>query len=150
MFQKNKDNSEVILLRNISILPDVMIDIIQEYLPIQTMLWITREKYIENHNLIRQFIKKSKLENYIRYMIRRDYDFVFRQILFENYNKWLNIKHYIYKSVIYKNYMFFIKDYCIENESNKCRILVNRFLEEHGLCQNQHKKNINRSIRWKI
>ena len=61
MFQKNKDNSEVILLRNISILPDVMIDIIQEYLPIQTMLWITREKYIENHNLIRQFIKKSKL-----------------------------------------------------------------------------------------
>ena len=83
-------------------------------------------------------------------MLRRDYDFVFERILIENYEKWLKIKHYIYKNVIYNNYIYFIKDYCIENESNKCRILINSFFKEHGLCQNQHKNNIIKNKRWKI
>ena len=44
--------------------------------------------------------------------------------------------------------LYFIKDYCIENDSEKCRIMINNFLEKLGLCKNQHKKNIIRNIRW--
>ena len=113
-------------------------------------LFLNKKNYINNHYLLRPIILKNKIENYIRDMIRRDYDLVFEQILLENYKRWLEIKHYMYKNIIYKNYIYFIKDFCIENESNKCRSLINLFLKEHGLCQNQHKNNIIKNKRWKI
>ena len=131
-------------------LPEVIIDIIKCYLPKICIIFLTKENYLNNHYLIRPFIPKNKIENYIRYMLRRDYDFVFKQILIENYKKWFDIKKYIYKNIIYTNYIYFIKDYCIENESNKCRNLINSFLKEHGLCQNQYKNNIIKNKRWKI
>ena len=144
------NNNEIILLSNINNLPNELIDIIKSYLLKTSTVFLSKEKYLSNHYLIRPLISKNKIENYIRYMLRRDYDFVFKQILLENYKKWLEIKHYIYKNIIYKNYIYFIKDYCIENESNKCRNLINFFLQEHGLCQNQHKNNIIKNKRWKI
>lgn len=142
----DRDNT----LISINKLPEVIIDIIKSYLPKISTVFLTRENYLNNHFLIRAFIPKNKIENYIRYMLRRDYDFVFKQILIENYKKWVDIKHYIYKNVIYKNYIYFIKDYCIENESIKSRNLIHSFLKEHGLCQNQYKNNIIKNKRWKI
>ena len=146
----NDINKEKFLINKINKLPDVLIEVIKGYLTVISTLFLYKQNYITNHYLIRPFILKNKIENYIRYMIRRDYDFVFQQILVENYIKWLEIKHYMYKNIIYKNYIYFIKDYCIENESVKCRNLINLFLKEHGLCQNQHKNNIIKNKRWKI
>ena len=82
-------------------------------------------------------------------MIRRDFDFVFEQIIKENYIVWLKNKKYIYKNMKYVNYMYFLIDYCIENESDKCRLTLLKFLKEHNLCQNKHKKNIFMNIRWR-
>jgi hypothetical protein len=90
-----------------------------------------------------------KFEHYIRNIIYRDFDFIFTQIIQENYLKWIDMKQYMYKNVIYKNYIYFIKDFCIENNSEKCRIMLNNFLDKLGLCKNQHKKNINKHIIWK-
>lgn len=143
--------NEVELLKNINKrLPDELIEIIKNYLPIRTTIFLTKKNYILNHYLIRSFISKKKIENYIRDIIRRDNDFVFQWIIKENYKKWIDIKHYIYKNIIYKNYIYFIKDFCIENESHRCRTLINSFLIEQGLCQNQHKNNIYKNKRWKI
>jgi hypothetical protein len=146
----DNDNNEGNLINKVKNLPDVLIEIIKNYLTDVSSVFLNKQKYITNHYLIRPIILKNKIENYIRYMIRRDYDFVFQQILLENYTKWLEIKHYMYKNIIYKNYIYFIKDYCIENESVKCRNLINLFLKEHGLCQNQHKNNIIKNKRWKF
>jgi hypothetical protein len=144
------NNNEIYILKQIERLPDDIICIIKEYLTNRSKIFLTKVNYIEYHYLLRQCLNQKYIEKYIRYMLTRDLVFVFEQILNENYKKWINIKHYIYKNVIYKNYIYFVKDFCIENESIKCRTLINKFLTEHGLCQNQHKKNVNRNIRWRI
>ena len=72
------------------------------------------------------------------------------ETLRENYIKWLQIKHYINKQVIYCNYIYFIKDYCIQHQSPKCRQIINDLLIEEGLSKNQYKNNIHKNKRWKI
>ena len=98
---------------------------------------------------MKQYINKQNIENYFRAMIRQDNNFVFKQLLVENKNKWLDMKKYYYKTGIYTNYITFIYSYAIENESTKCRQLFNDLIQELGLSKNQHKKNIIKYIRWK-
>ena len=86
-------------------------------------------------------------ENYIRETIRRDHAFVFEQIIKENWKKWLSIREYLYKNSVYSNYIYFLKDYGLINDSIKCRNLLNTFLLERGIGKNQHKKNIIKNIR---
>jgi hypothetical protein len=103
---------------------------------------------MENHYLIRRFIDKRQIEQYIRTMIRQDNDFVFKHLLVENYDRWINMKKYYYKESIYRHYLYFLESYAIDNNSTKCRkILCNLF--EEALSKNQHKKNTLRYIRWK-
>ena len=145
----NKVNNNDIFF-NMNKLPIVLIDEIKTYISIKKLIFTNTENYITNHILIRNLIPILSIENYIRNIICRDLDFVFKQILQENYIKWFKITDYRYKNIIYKNYIYFIKDFCIEHNSEKCRNMINNFLEELGLCKNQHKKNINKHIRWKI
>ena len=51
--------------------------------------------------------------------------------------------------MICKNYLYFTINYCIENESNNCRKVINNFFKEQGLGKNLHKKNVIKYIRWK-
>jgi hypothetical protein len=83
-------------------------------------------------------------------MIRQDNDFVFKQLLKENYQRWLNMKKCYYKNCIYSNYITFLESYAIDNESTKCRKLIIDLFQELGLSKNQHKKNVSKYIRWKI
>jgi hypothetical protein len=110
---------------------------------------LTKEKYIEGHHIIRQFISKIKIEQYIRAMVRQDNDFVFKYLLMENYKRWLNMKKYYYKEAIYSNYLNFIDSYAIDNQSTNCRKLIIKLFQEQGLSKNQHKKNTVRYVRWK-
>ena len=146
---KQLQNQSQNIFYYINKLPVDLINKIKKYIPNKKLIFLNREKYIENHCLIRYLIPKMKFENYIRNIVYLDFYFVFNQILQENYLKWFQIKEYLYKNVIYKNYIYFIKFFCIENNSEKCRIMINLFLEKLGLCKNQHKKNIIRNIRWK-
>ena len=130
-------------------LPDVLKNIIYSYIPKYITIILTKSNYIEDHCFIRCFIKPQKKEQYIRDMICRDNDFVFKYLLFENYNRWLNMKKYYYKECIYTNYLYFLEYYAEENNSDKCLNLIEKFLEEQGLSKNQHKKKIFNYIRWK-
>jgi hypothetical protein len=49
----------------------------------------------------------------------------------------------------FSNYLYFIINYCIENESENCQKIINIFLKELGLDKNLHKKNVVRYIKWK-
>ena len=126
-----------------------LVNEIKKYIPNKKLIFINKKKYIFNHYLIKDLIPKMKFEHYIRNIVYRDFDFVLSQIIQENYLKWFQIKEYLYKNIIYNNYIYFIKDFCIENKSEKCRIMLNKFLDKLGLCKNQHKKNINKHIIWK-
>ena len=130
-------------------LPLEIVTMIETYIPFSSFIFTNKYYYMNYHYLIKHLIPKNQFENYIRHIIRRDNDFAFLRILNDNYRKWLKIKQYVYKNIMYKNYIYFLSDYCIHNESVKCRNALNLFLKEHGLCQNRHKKNTYIHIRWK-
>jgi hypothetical protein len=73
-------------------------------------------------------------------MIRQDNAFVFEQLLTENYVKWLNMRDYYHKDCIYINYLIFLESYIIDNESLKCKKIIDELFTELGFNKNQHKK----------
>lgn len=88
-------------------LPDEILSIVKSYIRPSSLIFLNNNYYNKYHYLIKYLIPKNQFENYIRNIIRRDYDFVFQQILHDNFIKWLNIKQYIYKNIMYKNYLYF-------------------------------------------
>jgi hypothetical protein len=127
-------------MNTISELPDEIIRLIKEYIPIHKLIFVNSFYYKSYHYLIKKYI--PLFENYIRDTIRRDNEFVFEQIIRENINYWVKKKQYIYKNMIFNNYIYFIIHYCIENNSDKCRLIIKNYLSKGNLCINQHKKNI--------
>jgi phosphoribosyl-ATP pyrophosphohydrolase len=128
-------------------LPPELIRYIKEYIPKKEFVFTNIENYNLYHHLIKPSIKDY--ESYIRATIRQDNDFVFKKIVEENYNKWYEIRQYKYKNMIFNNYLYFVMNFCIENESNNCRKIICDFLKEHGLGKNLHKKNVVKYIKWK-
>ena len=128
-------------------LPVELVRYIKEYIPKRNFVFTNRENYNLYHILIKPCIKDY--ESYIRYMIRQDNEFVFKKIIEENYRKWYEIRQYKYKNMIFNNYLYFVINFCIENDSNNCRKVISDFLKEHGLGKNLHKKNVVNYIKWK-
>lgn len=138
------------IFKNIDKLPYELVDIIYAYIPKKVKTFFNKINYLSQHYMLADYIKNNgEMENYIRSMIRQDNDFVFKQILNENYERWLIVKKYYYKDCIYLNYLIFLESYAIDNESTKCRKLIGELLQELGLSKNQHKKNTIKYIRWK-
>ena len=143
----NANTNNTVEKREIKDLPDMIIKLIESYIPRQFLVFTNKINYNNFHHLIRKSI--SNYETFVRDVIRRDNAFVFYKITTENYEKWKKIKNYQYKNLIFNNYIYFAMHYCIENDSNNCRNILLNFNQEQGLCKNQHKKNIVKNIRWK-
>jgi hypothetical protein len=111
-------------------------------------IFLTKHIYIQNHTIITRYINRKKMENYIRTMIRQDNEFVFEQLLKENWRRWVQMKKYYYRTCIYLNYLYFLESYCLDNQSEKCRKKIMDLIVEQGISKNQHKKNIVTYIRW--
>ena len=149
--EKEQEKEETFLFKIKNKIPDVLISIIFDYIPIKVKIFLNKSYYFQYHFFFYQNILNRNKENFIRFIIRSDNSFVFEQLLSENYKKWIkDIKNYKYKNFIYKSYIYFLKDFCIIQESFQCINTLNHFLDKHHLCQNQHKKNTVRNIRWKI
>lgn len=128
-------------------LPEELVKYIKEYIPKKKLVFTNRENYNLYHHLIKPYIKDY--ESFIRSMIRQDNEFVFKKIVEENYRTWYEIRQYKYKNMIFNNYLYFVINFCIENDSNNCIKILSYFLKEHGLCKNLHKKNVVKYIKWK-
>ena len=137
--------NKTILIEKFNMLPSDILNLIKEFIHKKMFVFTNRENYKLYHPLIQQSIKNY--ENYIRDTIRRDNEFVFNMIIRENILRWYEIKHYRYKNMMFKNYLYFTIQYCIENESNNCRNVIHNVLQELGLNKNLHKKNVVKYIR---
>ena len=82
-------------------------------------------------------------DNYIRQLIRRDYNYVFLNLLDENYLTWENINQYKYKSLIFDNYIQYLLHISIHYNATRCRELINRAVNS------QKKKKRHKRIRTK-
>jgi len=146
----NTNNDNHHYFNKINSLPNELVDIICSYIPEVVSIFLTKQNYLKNHYLIKKFIDKRNIENYIRAMVRQDNYFVFEQMLNENWKKWLSMKKCYYKNCIYSNYLIFLDHYCLDNESSECRKKIAILFKEQGLSKNQHKKNVIKYIRWKL
>ena len=135
------------LFTMINSLPEDIINYIKEFMPKTYFVFTNKSDYTLYHYIIRN--KINNYENYVRFIIKRDCYFVFDTIIRENYQKWQKFTAVFYKNITYKNYLYFIINFCIENDSVYCYKVLNNFIEEQGLCKNLHKKNMLKYIKWK-
>jgi hypothetical protein len=141
------DSDVTSIFIKINHLPQDLINKIKEYIPKKIFIFTNKENYYLYHHLLKQYINNN--ENYIRNIVKFDYAFIFEKVIRENYKKWIEIKNYKYKNMIFSNYFYFIVNYCIENQSSNCRKSILDFLKEHGLNKNLYKKKIIKYIKWK-
>ena len=131
-------------LNRINKLPHELVSHIYEFIPGITKCVLNKKLYHVYYPSIKLCILKKKLyDNYVRDMIRKDYNFVFQFIIKENYLFWLKTKKCFHKNKIFSTYLELLENLCIENQSTKCR---NEILLKSGLSKNQHKKNIVKTI----
>lgn len=128
-------------------LPNELIDIIYSYMPSYKKVFLSKQSYIKYHYLIQP--KIVCYDSFIRACIRSDNNFVFNIHVIENNKKWLNKKKYNYNNNIFANYGYFLMHYCIEQRAENCKKILIDYWNEHGLCQNRHKKIVSKHIRWK-
>jgi hypothetical protein len=128
-------------------IPDVLINIILEYIPKLNLVFVNKYYYNLYHPLIKNYIKNY--EKYVRNIIKRDNHMVFEKVVRENFDIWKNKKKYIYNLIVFNNYLFFIMHYCIENESRNCIELLSYIFKERNFGKNLHKKNVIKYIKWK-
>lgn len=147
---KEKKNKIIIneqkLLLSISKLPFELFDIVKSYIPLYIWRPLNKTLYFENYNLVYEKIKIGNAENYIRYIVKRDYNYVFKFIILRNLFRWAQMKDYLNDFLIYPNYIYFIKDFCISNQSNNCLITLNNILKELGFEKKLPKKKTIKSI----
>lgn len=136
---------EKFILEYINYLPEDVVDyVIKEYIPDDYLMYTNKEYYKRCHHILKHRI--PRYEQYLQTTVRKDSYFVFEILMKENIDSWFRIKDYTYKNRVYKNYVYYIIDYCNENYSHECRNIIINFLKELGLCQNQHKKNVSKCI----
>jgi hypothetical protein len=127
-------------------LPDDIISLIKEFIPRQYLVFVNKTFYNLYHHTIRNNI--LLFDNYVRDMIRRDNNVVFDKILGENIDLWIKNRQYRYKNMVFNNYIYFVLHYCVENNSVRCREIINNNLKKRDLCRNLHKKNVVKYIKW--
>jgi hypothetical protein len=151
---KSKDISGVYIMNSnniiesINLLPeDVVLYEIFPNLKNELLAVLNKKYYTKFHTCLKKNIPDNKYEGYIRRTARHDHFFVFEQILGENFDKWRSMKKYEYKSYIFDSYLHFLIQFCIDNNSHKCRELINKKASS-VLNKNWHKNSRIQSIRW--
>jgi hypothetical protein len=132
--------------KQINDLPDDIINLILEFIPYNNLVCINSYYYNSYHFLIKNIIHYS--ESYIRDMIRRDNDFVFKYLIRENFELWIKNRQYRYKNMVFSNYIYFVLHFCIEKKSERCRKILIEEFTKRDLCRNLHKKNVVKYIKW--
>jgi hypothetical protein len=127
---------------------DILICHILPYLRPEIKVWTNKENYEKYHFIVKKMIAPRFFCSYVRDIIRNDFSFVFNMILRENFDKWLKMKNYKYNDIMYDDYVKYINDYCIKNESTKCKILLREKIKNANMSKNWHKNNRNKDIRW--
>jgi len=124
---------------------------IQPFLPLSTLTFLSKTNYAKYHQtIIKPILYEKGLDTYMRYIIRNDLNFLFETSLYENFEKWLKLTKFMYKSSIYCNYIFFLLEFCIENDSQKCRNVLSNVFVQKGFNKDKNKyRNKTTTILWR-
>jgi hypothetical protein len=113
---------DIIKLENI---PEDIINYIKNFIPLDVLVWLNSDYYRNcHHSAIYKCIPPLMCENYIRMIVRRDKDYVFETVLQDNILRWYNMKKYMYKNMIFDNYLQFLVNYANENDSKNIKTMI--------------------------
>lgn len=131
-------------------LPREVLDLIKSYLPPTFKVWLTKKYYYQYNGCIKELIPHARFDNYVMSSVRSDNSFVFQHIIQENtckwFEDWINNKRYKYGGIKYDCFMYFIYEYSIQCNSNKCREIIEHHATEL-IGPKWHKKNKASSFR---
>ena len=110
---------------NISLdeLPEDIIGVIKEFLPVQTIIWLSKTNYIHYRCTIGV---PYSFDSYIRRVIRNDYHFILQTQFNRNYKRWGEHSPWYYKNYTLPSYLDYLNFLCIEHNSQKCREIVKK------------------------
>jgi hypothetical protein len=112
---------DIMKLENI---PEDIINYIKNFIPLDVLVWLNSDYYRNCHHLVYKCIPPLMCENYIRMIVRRDKAYVFKTVLQDNILRWYNMKKYMYKNMIFDNYLQFLVNYANENDSKNIKTMI--------------------------
>lgn len=129
-------------------LPNELLDIIFKYLDNSKKALLSKYYYLKYNHLLQNNFSFERSNSLVRDIIRNDYIFVFNHIIEENFKKWITIKKYNYKNIIYENYISFLIYFCNKHSSNKCKNLIYDILNKNGIKKTLLKNNKIDNNKW--
>ena len=127
-------------------LPDDIIKIIWEKTAAKYKIFINKENYIRFNSLIDENI--YNYDSYTRDIIRNDYAYVFYYMIQRYFDGWLHLCNYRYDGVMYTNYIHFLLFYSDQNNSSKCKNLINLQFNLSRLKKKLYKNNRIKYNKW--
>ena len=136
----------MMFVESMNMLPSDIVKHIYDYIPPLTRTILNKSLYMDNRKCIRQNIPVLKYEGYIRHIVRKDNDFVFNNLLNDNFSRWQHMKNFKYKTFTFEDYMAYIIYLSQEHEASKVHALV---LDKQNLVGKKRHKNARiRSNTW--
>ena len=115
------------LKQKIAMLPSSLADLVRTFLPVHKKRLLNKTYYVLHHKSMK--IPANSILTYVKKTIRQDHDFVFTQIIREKYKHWLIKANYNYKNIVYLNYLYFLRAYCLENDADRCYKMLNELMK---------------------
>jgi len=106
-------------------LPRELKDLIFKYLPSKTLICLNKTYYEYYHSILYLNLTKTRMESYVRFLIKKDLQYPFQTLYYENIFVWKT------KKSQYNNkkgkYLIHLHTLCIQYKSQKCRkVLINK------------------------
>lgn len=118
-------------------IPNDLHQYIFTFIPEKAMICVNKQYYKKNREIIclmlrNHFCFDYGFQNYARLLIRKDYGFLFQQLLQEQFHSWWHCKRRcIYKNKKYVNFITFLVFFCIECSATRCRNILNDYLLQY-------------------
>lgn len=101
------------------------------------------KNYFEINNKIFNLLRDNR---YIFFIIRKDFDFIFKRILERKKFSWIfdynNETNFNYRNIKYLSFLEFMIDYSIFNNSTKCIKLLQNLISDHIRIKRHKRKSI--------
>lgn len=128
-------------------LPDEIIKIIYDFTPTSCKINLSKTHFQTNYYLITKEKKINKrYHNYLRFLIQKKCSMYLDIVMHIFCGKFIAIKNWKHKNKTYPNFLTYLKDFALRNNSQKCYEMMKDLLEPSK--KNKYKRIRSRNIRW--
>ena len=132
-------------------LPVEILDIVWEHVSPTVKYRCNRGLYSKYHKDFVKTIPARAYHSYVRDMVRNDYSFVVRHLLYEEYSRWGKITMYNYGGFVYDKYETFLRALCKTYQAGRTLAILDASTElvgpKRGKVKAYRKKRVLRSNR---